>query len=228
MTSMVKKVCASLILLLAVCSVPAFALSNAEYKAMMRNSAFARADRKLNETWKRVTGMLSGSALERLKQNQREWIKTGRDSSAKEYIGEYSRVEAYTIATNLRTDELIELANSLSASSSAKSVEGNYVRKERRKESGWLTVRMLNRKTSEVEVEISAVWVGRYGSANTGEWSGQGRIRNGVLDITDDSYDEDGRVILTFVNSNTVRVETEGNLGLGMNVTLDGTYSRSR
>lgn len=136
----------------------------------MKNSEFARADRK---------------------QNQHEWLRTGRDASAE-------------------------------------SVEGNYVRKERRKETGWLTVRMLNRKTSEVEVEISAVWSDSSGSANTGEWSGQGTIRNGVVDIFDDSYDEDGRVILTFVNSNTIRVETEGDLGLGMNVALDGTYSRSR
>ena len=225
---MIKKVCALLILLLAVCSVPAFALSDAEYRAMMKNSEFAHADRKLNETWKRVSKTLSGSALEHLKQNQREWIKTGRYASAEAYLEEYSRVEAYTIATNLRADELLELANSLSSSSSAKSVEGNYVRKERRAETGWLTVRILNRKTSEVEVEISAVWADSSGSANTGEWSGQGRIKNGVLNITDDSYDEDGRVILTFVNSNTVRVETEGDLGLGMNVTLDGTYSTSR
>ena len=39
---------------------------------------------------------------------------------------------------------------------------------------------------------------------------------------------EDGMVTLTFVNSNTARVKSEGYLGLGMNINLDGTYSRSR
>ena len=53
-------------------------------------------------------------------------------------------------------------------------------------------------------------------------------IKNGVFDIIDDGYYEDGMVTLTFVNSNTARVKSEGYLGLRMNINLDGTYSRSR
>ena len=80
--------------------------------------------------------------------------------------------------------------------------------------------RLLNSKNSEVEVSFSAV----SDSGNTGEWSGRGRIRNGVLEIYDD--EADAEVTLNF-NGDRVEVETEGLDGyFGMGVTLDGTYFR--
>lgn len=69
---MMKKLCAVVFLVTAVLCVPSFALSDAEYRTMMKNPDFARADRRLNDTWKKVSRTLSGSALQRLKENQRE------------------------------------------------------------------------------------------------------------------------------------------------------------
>ena len=91
---------------------PAFALSDAEYLKMKRNSqSFARADRKLTNTWNKLKKSLSEDAFEDLKKNQREWIQKGRDDDAKKYIKEgYSRTEAYTFATNDRANKLPDIA----------------------------------------------------------------------------------------------------------------------
>ena len=215
---MKKKFFMSFLFLVTILATSVFALSDAEYKKMMKNPEFARADKRLNQTWKKVSKSLKGSALDRLKQNQREWINTGRDASAEEFMGDYSRVEAYTIATNLRADELPTLAKSLAASPSKKSFQGTYTRRDRDGGSSDLEVRLLNSKNSEVEVSFSAV----SDSGNTGEWSGRGRIKNGVLEIYDE--DAEGYATLNF-NGDKVEVETDGLDGyLGMGVTLDGTY----
>ena len=46
---MLRKIYAALILLLMFCSVSAFALSDSEYRTMMKNSVFARSDWELNK-----------------------------------------------------------------------------------------------------------------------------------------------------------------------------------
>lgn len=215
---MKKKFFMSFLFLVTILATSVFALSDAEYKKMMKNPEFARADKRLNQTWKKVSKSLKGSALDRLKQNQREWINTGRDASAEEFMGDYSRVEAYTIATNLRADELPTLAKSLAASPSKKSFQGTYTRRDRDGGSSDLEVRLLNSKTSEVEVSFSAV----SDSGSTSEWSGRGKIKNGVLEIYDE--EAEGYATLNF-NGDKVEVETDGLDGyLGMGVTLDGTY----
>jgi len=216
---MKKKFFISFLFLVTILATSVFALSDAEYKKMMKNPEFARADKRLNQTWKKVSKSLKGSALDRLKQNQREWINEGRDYVANGFIEEgYSLVEAYTIATNMRSDELPTLVKSISSAPSKKSFQGSYTRRDRGDGSSDLEVRLLNSKTSEVEVNFSAV----SNTGNTGEWSGRGRIKNGVLEI----YDEDAEGYATLIfNGDKVKVETDGLDGyLGMGVTLDGTY----
>ena len=218
---MKKKFFLSLLFLVTILATSVFALNDAEYKKMMKNPEFARADKRLNQTWKKASNSLKGAALDRLKKNQREWINEGRDYVANGFIEEgYSRVEAYTIATNMRSDELPTIVKSISSAPSRKEVQGSYTRRDRRGGSSDLEVRLLNSKTSEVEVNFSAV----SDTGNTGEWNGRGRIRNGVLEI----YDEEAEAYATLnFNGDKVEVETEGlEFYLGMDVTLDGTYFR--
>ena len=218
---MKKKFFLSLLFLVTILATSVFALNDAEYKKMMKNPEFARADKRLNQTWKKASNSLKGAALDRLKKNQREWINEGRDYVANGFIEEgYSRVEAYTIATNMRSDELPTLVKSISSEPSRKGVQGSYTRRDRRGGSSDLEVRLLNSKTSEVEVNFSAV----SDTGNIGEWSGRGKIRNGVLEI----YDEEAEAYATLnFNGDKVEVETEGlEFYLGMDVTLDGTYFR--
>ena len=100
---MMKRVYLAVTLVLLAYVLPACALSDAEYRSMMKDSDFARADRELNSTWKRVNKVLSGSALETLKAEQREWVRKGRDDEAGSFMDEgFSRVEAYTKSQRYR------------------------------------------------------------------------------------------------------------------------------
>jgi len=112
----------SVLALLILISAPAFALSDAEYLKMKRNNqSFARADRKLTNTWNKLKKSLPDYVFEELQKDQRQWIKKGRDDAAKSYIKEgYSRVEAYTLATNDRANKLPEIAESLENEKPAK------------------------------------------------------------------------------------------------------------
>ena len=81
-----------------------FALSDKEYKQMMRNSGFARADKALNQAWKNAKNSLSGGDFETLKRGQMSWIKSGRDNKASLLLENMSRVQAYTLVTNSRAE----------------------------------------------------------------------------------------------------------------------------
>ena len=93
----------------------AFALSDAEYLRMRRNSvAFARADKKLSQVWGRLKKSLPKNVFTQLQEYQREWIASGRDVEAQGFMDEgYTRVEAYTMATNDRAEALPKLAEDL-------------------------------------------------------------------------------------------------------------------
>ncbi|MBQ4431081.1 MAG: DUF1311 domain-containing protein [Synergistaceae bacterium] len=99
--------------LILVLSGSAFGLSDKEYLSMKRgDSDFAEADRVLTQVWKRIRDEITRpaeSAFEILKEEQREWIASGRDKSARKYIKKgYSHTEAYTFATYDRVNELEE------------------------------------------------------------------------------------------------------------------------
>ena len=97
----------ALTLLLLLC-VPAFGLSDAEYRRLKRTSSdFRQADIELSQVWNSLKGSLSSKAFSELQKDQREWIRKGRDDAAKKYIKEgYSRAEAYAKATYDRAEVL--------------------------------------------------------------------------------------------------------------------------
>ena len=101
--------------LLLVLAVPAFALSDSEYLRMKKNNAdFARADRRLTQVWRDLKDSLPRRVFTELQDLQNDWIFGGRDEAAERYMNEgYSRVEAYTMATSDRADELPDIARSL-------------------------------------------------------------------------------------------------------------------
>lgn len=102
----------SALALMIMLSVPAMALSDSEYLRLKKSNAdFARADRKLAQVWKRLSDKLPGYVYRYLREEQRDWIASGRDADAERYMSEgYSKAEAYTMATNDRADYLPERA----------------------------------------------------------------------------------------------------------------------
>lgn len=104
-----KRIYLALLLVLTLCSA-AFALSDKDYLRLKRNSKnFARADAELSEVYEEIKDTLSAREFERVKREQRNWIRTGRDAYAKKRMraGD-SRSEAYTEATLARVQELRE------------------------------------------------------------------------------------------------------------------------
>lgn len=84
----------------------AMALSDSEYRSLMKNQAFANADRVLNAAWAEAKDVLYGSDFDNLKRNQQRWIKSGRDSEAKYFMQNQglSKVEAYAKVTSVRAN----------------------------------------------------------------------------------------------------------------------------
>lgn len=110
-----KRVFAALALL-ALLAGSAFALSDADYKKMMKDKDFARADKALTQAWNKAKKSFPATkagkaAYQLLLEDQREWIRNGRDANAQDLIGMegYSRVEAYAEVTRERAKYLPEL-----------------------------------------------------------------------------------------------------------------------
>ena len=91
--------------------VPAFALSDAEYLRMKKSSAaFAEADEFLSDAYNNVKSVVPGSVFKEIREEQREWIRVGRDEAAREYMNDgYSKIKAYTKATDDRAEELYHI-----------------------------------------------------------------------------------------------------------------------
>ena len=87
---------------------PCFAISEAEFQKLYQSSAALReADKLMNQTWKEVNANIPAADKKTLLKFQREWVKTGRDETAAEYMRDgYAKACAYAIATASWTKDL--------------------------------------------------------------------------------------------------------------------------
>lgn len=103
-----KRFISTLALIMVLC-VPAFALSDAEYLKWRKTSAeFREADDSMSDSYNSCKKVLPSSDFDGICDEQREWIKSGRDERAEEIMKEEdcSRLEAYIKATEERDHEL--------------------------------------------------------------------------------------------------------------------------
>lgn len=86
-----------------------YALSDAEYKELLKDPKFKAADKELSATWKEVYGSLSEDKKQQLLKEQREWLKSGRDEAAKAYMAQgHNKAIAYQIAVYDRVEKIRE------------------------------------------------------------------------------------------------------------------------
>ena len=208
---------------------PAAGLSDAEYREMMKDSDFARADRALNEEWSRLLkeGGLSKAGIKALKADQAEWVRKGRDTQARLIMENgYAALEAYTTATGMRTEALPDLAERIFLQDRPDGPQGYYVRREGGRETGWLSVRWTDKKAGEVKVGAEAIVVLQPDNVRSGAWFGEGTVRKGVLKALD------GEESATFTfKGDKVQVVTSPGFSsstVGLGVTIEGTYVRQR
>ena len=251
----------SLLMLLAV---PALGLSDSEYLRMRKSNAdFARADKRLNQVWAGLRKSLPKKVFAQLDKLQREWVASGRDDEAAALMKDgYSRMEAYTIATNDRADSLPTIADSLRPSAKAKTpkpaakprpvpakpapapkpapepepapvrepepepeapailrasdVEGEY-----QNEYGFLTVRIVDRSSDEVQVTFSRFKDGTH-------WTAKGWLDGGTLELSDPNYSA-CQATLTFT-AGSVKAEItdtdDWNEAIAPDFVVEGTYRK--
>lgn len=99
----------SVLTLLFMLYVPAYALSDAQYLEWKKSSAeFREADEEMTDSYKSCKNILPESDFNEIRDEQREWIKSGRDERAREIIDNEgcSPLEAYIKATKERDYEL--------------------------------------------------------------------------------------------------------------------------
>jgi uncharacterized protein YecT (DUF1311 family) len=202
----------------------AFALSDAEYLKMKKNSpAFARADKALGQAWKEVQKVLSKSDFNRLKNEQKKWIAKGRDDEAEAFMDDgMSRVEAYTAATEHRVVALREIVDEAKKNKkpasrrfklSYEDAEGYFDCTKKGK-----TV-YLKIEGTGYEDELNASF--SYGK--DGDWEAPGALKGNVLTVSDG---EDYTVTLTFKDIDTVEVKAGKLVRQDIGTVLDGTYKR--
>ena len=84
-----------------------YALSDAEYRELLKDPDFRFEDALLGKVWKRVYGSLSAADKKILLADQRDWLKNRRDAYAADYMRQgMDKVHAYCWAVNVRTHAL--------------------------------------------------------------------------------------------------------------------------
>ena len=212
---------------------PAAGLSDAEYREMMKDPDFAKADRALNEEWSRLLkeGGLSEAGIKALKADQAEWVRKGRDAAAKRYMMEdgYTALDAYATVTSGRVDDLPYIVEPIFLKDRPDGPQGYYVRLEDGRETGWLSVRWTDKEAGEVRIGMEANLVLGAKTVEYRTWFGEGTVRKGVLEA-DGEYEGQGRATFTF-KGDRVQVVASPDINpdtTEMGVTLDGIYVRQR
>lgn len=92
---------ALLVLAVILCAGDCLAISEKDFDELYKSSPELReADQTLNSTWKNVLGSIRQEDKARLLKMQKEWIKTERDVTAREYMDMgYTKACAYAKAS---------------------------------------------------------------------------------------------------------------------------------
>ena len=207
----------------------ALALTDAEYREMLKDPGFAAADKALNQAWAEAKKVMPKAAFEALKKEQGAWVAKGRDTEAKEFMKNGMEApKAYALVTEMRMRAIQTAAEDAFLMGNPSGVQGFYVRKGKGGEDGWLKV--YNRSLPNLEAKIEAVRETSPGNANVGELSGRGRLKDGVAEFVDPEAEE-ARMTVTFKGDTatvTTSLEFKQSGWCGLGVVLDGTYVRQK
>ena len=205
------------------------ALTDAEYREMLKDPGFVAADKALNQAWAEAKKVMPKAAFEALKKEQGAWVAKGRDTEAKEFMKNGMEApKAYALVTEMRMRAIQTAAEDAFLMGNPSGVQGFYVRKGKGGEDGWLKV--YNRTLPNLEAKIEAVRETSPGNANVGELSGRGRLKDGVAEFVDPEAEE-ARMTVTFKGDTatvTTSLEFKQSGWCGMVVVLDGTYVRQK
>ena len=95
------------------------ALTDAEYREMLKDPGFAAADKALNQAWAEAKKVMPKAAFEALKKEQGAWVAKGRDTEVKEFMKNGMEApKAYALVTEMRMRAIQTAAEDARSSSS--------------------------------------------------------------------------------------------------------------
>lgn len=233
---MTRRIFASVFVLIIAFSSCAYALSDSEYKEMMKNKEFAEAEKELNAVWAKLKKELPRNAFELLQADQRQWLGRKRDDNAKALIDEggMSKIEAYTSETLNRAEFLPSIADECYLTTNPDGIQGWYVEHavNSDEEIGTLGIKYTDKKNGKVIASFEVAYQVNPDSPESyhqGSWKAEGTFDGGnTLKLTDKEY-PDCIATLTF-DGDKVKVETtdafDEHAMFGAGITLNGTYVR--
>ena len=189
----------------------AFALSDSEYRELMKDSSFADAEKELAASWNEAK-KLPAKFFEHLQKEQREWVSHGRDKKAADLMKSdksLSRAQAYAHETGSRV-EAVNSAIDAANLTAEKLSDGFFINND-------------NGKYIELSINtegenLTATFNGKDGNTI---WNAEGKISENVLKLSG----EKGSATVTFWNMSYPVVEGDKSLkDNGINV--DGQYHK--
>ncbi|MBQ7197098.1 MAG: DUF1311 domain-containing protein [Synergistaceae bacterium] len=204
----------SVVAIIFVFAVPAFALSDAEYLRMKKNPDFAAADKELTNAYNQAKKSMSKEEFAEFKDDQREWIARDRDVRAQAFMEDgYSRVEAYTMATLERAEGIrARLSVIMLGLIDVRDIDDAYF--DNGKDS-YLYLSLYDYSGMAFEVSFS-------GQGDKIELTGVYDYDNKILEASDG----DLKATLKFLDEDTVRVKVNSPFKRAFSVNPEGTYKR--
>lgn len=199
----------SVIAVLFLMSSNALALSDSEYKELMKDSDFAQAEEALAQAWKEAKKM-PPKFFERLQKEQREWVSHERDKRAADLMKsdkKLSKAGAYALETGSRAEAIISAvyASQLTPNDLADLFficddDGKYIELS------------INFEGGKITAEFS-------GNDGNTIWQADGKLSENVLTLSN----EKGSASITFWNMSYPIVDSDKNLKAS-GVNIDGKY----
>lgn len=170
------------------------------YDEFTNDETFCLSERVLNKTWELIKSSLSKQKYQEVLKQQREWIKSGRNSAANKYASSMTPVEAFTKVNIDRSNELAIYLN-------PQIVAGEYIYLGRE---GNMKVKLVQDNNYEVEIFTMA-------GQNICEASGHVSYSNNGWNMPDDYF------YILFLKDKAIVLPLNDSF-CGLNATIEGEY----
>lgn len=218
-------------------STSALALSDADYNKYMKESPnFAQADKSLGQAWRAVKKAYGGNVPEELKDEQRQWIQSTRDTEANALLDKMSPAEAYATVTGNRAQILqakwLRQAKQNTPTNRGADITGEYWGYSKGKYYDNSNVSVKKLSQGEYAVDIGVAGAPDSGINGWCSFKGKAKLQNTILKAAAVS-DFDGKkytLSIFFKGNNTIEIKDphetlRRDFCAGPDM-LDGTYKK--
>lgn len=218
-------VCAALIGVLISC--PVYALSDAEYKQLMKEEEFKTSVDGLKQALNDAKKRLSPTDYAKIEKIQKTWLAE-RDNDCKELLSDgMDKIEAWIVIFDSQAEFIAGRTELYALNRTPNPMEGAYeydLSKNGSVRSGILAVRLSDERPAMYEVSLE-VLTGAPAAPDICSYLGTGALKNKTLIA--DTEDNDAQVTVVFDGKKaTVTASKAANALCGNGVSLNGLYTK--